>query len=200
MSQKRRPLRPKRPLVALKRPVRSPGAREPRSRGLVWLALLPMAFFLGRITSPAPPPIEPPVETPPLQDPEPVAAAATSTAACCPCPPPKTKAPIHAPIAGKKVPPQAVTEPERDPTEATAQYVRNSAGLFGECAPKTGAGLRVHLEITVKPSGAIERSRVANLDPLPEEVSGCVRRVLDTLKPPGFEGASPETFALTVVL
>jgi hypothetical protein len=54
--------------------------------------------------------------------------------------------------------------------------------------------------VQVAPSGAVEKVRITNLEPLPSDIASCVDRALRAMKPPGFDGTSSEIFALTVVL
>lgn len=122
---------------------------------------------------------------------------ATSTMAMCPCPRPKPAVGIK-----RKIKPPVETPPHElpDPTAATARYLKERAQELGACAPKAGGEVRVHLEVTVVPKGAIERVRITNLDPLPPGVSACVHKTVLAFTPPGFDASRPETFALTVVL
>jgi hypothetical protein len=89
---------------------------------------------------------------------------------------------------------------ERDPTAKTAQYLREHARDLSVCAPSGGGSMRIHLEVTVTPDGAIDRINLVNLDPPPEKVAECVRKKVEQLEPPGFDASDAETFALTVVL
>lgn len=207
MSQPRRPLRPPRRIVLPKRRG-SAGVKAARRSALPLLViLLPLAFFAGRWTvePPAPAPeLEPPraaTSTPAVALPAAVTRTASVAGDCCPCPPPKKPVDPKLVLERKAKPPVEVpTPPPVDPTAQTAKYLRDGAKRLSACAPKTGASLRVHLEITVAPDGKIDRSRITNLDPLPPEVSGCVEAVVSALTPPGFDGSRAEVFALTVVL
>jgi hypothetical protein len=109
---------------------------------------------------------------------------------------------VRALAINRKLTPPVTTPParDRDPTEATARYLREHAQDLASCAPKAGEEVRVHLEVTVQPQGAIERARITNLEPLPPGVSECVEKRVRALKPAGFDGSKAETFALTVVL
>lgn len=89
---------------------------------------------------------------------------------------------------------------DRDPTAKTAQYLRSEAAKLTSCAPKTGARVRVHLELEVKPTGEITRVEITNLDPAPAEVAACVDAGIQRLEPPPFDGTRAEAFALTIVL
>jgi hypothetical protein len=104
------------------------------------------------------------------------------------------------PIPKREVPPEETPPFERDPTEPTARYLRERAAELSVCAPKTGARVRVHLEVQIAPSGAVEKVRITNLEPLPPEIASCVDRIVHAMTPPGFDGTVPEIFALTVVL
>lgn len=129
----------------------------------------------------------------------PVAITSTSTVGLCPCPPPRR--PRATSVVPKRRP--AVTTPPftaPDPTAETARYLREQARTLGECAPPNGAELRVHLELTVAPSGEIEAQRITNVDPVPGDVVRCIERVIGTLAPPGFDASASEVFVLTVVL
>ena len=172
--------------------------REPASNGLpiLLLLMLPLAFWIGRRTAPRE---EPVVETPIACLPQP---CTTSTAGLCPCPAPKKpKKKIDVlPIPKKQTPAQETAEMERDPTAATARYLREHAASFSACAPKTGAQLRVHLEVQVAPAGVVEKVRITNLEPLSSDVAACVDRIANEMTPPGFDGTASEIFALTVVL
>lgn len=123
----------------------------------------------------------------------------TSTIGLCPCPRPRPQ-----PAVGikRKIKPPVETPPHElpDPTAATARYLKERAQELGVCAPKAGGEVRVHLEVTVVPKGAIEKVRITNLDPLPPGVSACVHKTILAFTPPGFDASRPETFALTVVL
>jgi hypothetical protein len=91
--------------------------------------------------------------------------------------------------------------PERDPTADAAAYLkREAANVLSECAPSTGARVRIHLEIEVHPSGAVKTARITNVDPFPSELGACVDRKVRTLVAPPFDAAAPEVFALTVLL
>jgi hypothetical protein len=90
--------------------------------------------------------------------------------------------------------------PPRDPTAETGRYLRGSAERFAPCAPPGAAPHRVHVEIAVAPSGAVEGARITNLDPVPSEVSACVERTARALTPPGFDGSRSELFSLTLRL
>jgi hypothetical protein len=203
MTARQRPMRSRMRFARLRKSV--PGSKE-RSRLAIlpWL-LIPVAFLLGRSLSVerSEPPRQSTSEEEVPPDSEPIASATSSaSAACCPCPEPKPPKVARPQKPSKKAPAPVEIErsPERDATAATARYLKDNAQKLASCAPKTGAQLRVHLEVTVSPSGAIERSRIANLDPVPPEVSACVEEVMKTLSPPGFDAARSEVFALTVVL
>jgi hypothetical protein len=166
---------------------------------LLLLLALPVAFWLGRKSVPDPPPPPEPVACEPKS-------VCTSTAGLCPCPPPKKpRAPRREkiqvlPIPKKQSPPVETAPFERDPTEPTAAYLRAHAADLSACAPKTGARIRIHLEVQVSPAGAIERVKITNLEPPPGEIASCVDRMVRALTPPGFDGSASEVFALTVVL
>jgi hypothetical protein len=162
---------------------------------LLLLLALPLAFWWGRKSAPQP--------TPPPEiacEPGPVC---TSTAGLCPCPAPKK---AHAkkidllPIPKKQTPPIETPRVERDPTAPTAAYLRAHASDLSACAPKTGARVRIHLEVQVAPTGAIEKVKIENLEPPPTDVAACVDRTVRAMTPPSFDGTASETFALTVVL
>lgn len=181
----------------IRRPPRPPPARSSRALPALLLLLMPLVFWWGRNSAEQP---ELPVPQP-VACPEPV--VATSTAGLCPCPAPKkprAKKVEVLPIGKKQTPPSETARLERDPTEATAKYLRAHVSELSACAPKTGARLRVHLEVQVSPEGAIEKVRITNLEPLPHEIASCVDRTVRALSPPGFDGTSSEVFALTVVL
>jgi hypothetical protein len=169
------------------------------------LLAIPIAFWLGRWSesmesragslsselAAAPECPEPP--------PSAVSAVPTSTIGLCPCPRPKP--PVSLAIKRKNKPPVETPPHEPpDPTAATARYIKEHAQDLAQCAPKSGGELRVHIEVTVMPRGAIERVRITNLDPLPPGVTQCVHRTILALKPPGFDAMRSEIFAITVVL
>src|SRR5262245_11847558 len=112
--------------------------------------------------------------------------ANTSTIGMCPCPRPR---PAKTLAIKRKPKPPIDTPPHEgpDPTEATAKYLREHAQDLGQCAPKSGNDVRVHLEVTVMPKGSVERVRITNLDPLPPLVSECITRTVLALSPPGFD-------------
>ncbi len=182
----------------LVRGVRRPPRPARPGRVLGWLLLLlPLGFWLGRTTAPRPEP------TPVACPPEPPAGATTSTKGLCPCPAPKTPAKKRIrvlPIPRKATPPEITRPFERDPTAATAKYLRTHAADLSACAPHTGARVRVHLEVEVAPGGAILKVHILNLEPLPGDLASCVNRTVRALSPPGFDGSTSEVFALTVVL
>jgi hypothetical protein len=163
------------------------------------LALVTLAFLAGWVSRPPESP-EPwwftaSVPLGPLA----LADTCTSTVGLCPCPRPKAERTRR--IPRRPTPPRPPGEAARpDPTAATAAYLRDAASAFAPCAPSRGAALRVHLEVTVAPDGRLSEARVTNLEPLPDGVRDCALEVLGTLRPPGFDGAEPESFGLTVVL
>ncbi len=166
-----------------------------------WILLLPAAFLLGRLTgpsaSPSPDPV--PISTAPRAAPCPQGQTTTSTIGLCPCPRPKQAKGL--PI--KRKPREILaTGPAkaRDPTAKTAAYLKEHAKALASCAPKSGATMRIHLEVTVTPEGKIEGVELTNLDPPPNEVADCVKKRVGALQPPGFDASDAETFALTVVL
>jgi hypothetical protein len=167
-----------------------------------WILLLPLAFIIGRLTGAAPT-LTPAVGPDPIRCPEtkpcPSVQASTSTIAMCPCPKPKLVKGL--PI--KRKPREILsTGPakDRDPTARTAQYLKEHAKALATCAPKSGATMRIHLEVTVTPEGKIDGVELTNLDPPPTEVADCVKKQVGALRPPGFDASEAETFALTVVL
>lgn len=100
----------------------------------------------------------------------------------------------------KKTPPEETPAVHRDPTADTARYLRTEAAKLTSCAPKTGARVRVHLEVEVTPKGEVTRVEITNLDPVPGEVASCVDTGIKALEPPAFDATQPEVFALTIVL
>lgn len=88
----------------------------------------------------------------------------------------------------------------RDPTAEVARYLREQAGRFSPCAPPDGAPLRLHLELSVHPTGRLESVRIANIEPVPPAVASCAERTARELTPPPFDGAVVEVFSLTLVL
>lgn len=181
--------------AARPRPSRPPNRTLP----ILLLIAMPLVFWWGRksVEQPPNPPIAPvaPVECPP------VPSTRTSTAGLCPCPRPKKPRTAQVlPLEKRQTPPQQMPAFERDPTETTGRYLKEHASDLSQCAPNTGARLRVHLEVHVSPSGAVEKVRITNLEPVTAEIAACVDRTVRALKPPGFDGTAPEIFALTVVL
>lgn len=170
------------------------------------IALAACAFFAGRWTAEAPRAGEPVDETVEIaeapEDVEEIAAAAvTSTAGLCPCPPRRKPSPKRRAIVRRAPPPvELPPPPQQDRSAATARYLKESAGRFAACAPAGGEKIRVHVEIGVSPSGAIEAFRIANLEPVPKGVAACVEGVARGLSPPGFDASEGELFALTLVL
>lgn len=160
---------------------------------------MPLAFYAGRTTAPSPeipPPPEPSPEPPAL-------AVSTSTAGLCPCPkPPPPRKPAKPKKLTKKAPPPVVTPDfERaDPTKETAAYLKRASRRLAKCAPAHGAQTRVHLEVTVEPSGTITVVHITNVDPVPGAIATCVDREMKALTPPAFDATEPATFGLTVVL
>lgn len=125
----------------------------------------------------------------------------TSTVGLCPCPPPpRPRLPAvararRAPPAGTLTPPAAP-----DPTGEVARYLRGEASRFSPCAPSAGAPVRLHLELSIQPSGALESVRIANIEPVPLAVASCAEAIARGLTPPPFDGTAVEVFSLTLVL
>lgn len=219
----RRRLRPTAPPRQVRRPTPSPKPSGPSpTRLIAGAAFLAAAFWLGRWSAPAAPADESgaPGQSGPSAAGTATAAStgfagrgprgliasaagasATSSVALCPCPR-RFKSSGPKLTVKRKMKPPIETPPgtARDPTEGTASYLRAHAADLAACAPASEGELRVHLEVTVSPKGAIDRVQVTNLDPLPGGVAGCVEQKIAGLVPPGFDASKPETFALTVVL
>lgn len=182
-----------------------PRPRRPETRsGLRWsvaLGLIALAFWLGRLTAPeaAESFSQTPDLTPDAGSSELASAmTTTSTIGLCPCP--KPRRPRMRPLKKKPIPPRPPPITLRDPTLDTAAYLKKEARRLTPCAPRSGQPVRIHLEVTVKPSGEIQTVAVNNFEPSPPGVVRCVVDRMRALKPPGFDGTVPETFGLTVRL
>lgn len=175
----------------------APGARRGLFHGWRIAPLIVIAFVLGRLS----------VERPPASTPDAraeadagIVATRTSTVPLCPCPRPRAH-PASTSIRRKVVLPKPLApEGSRDTSEATAAFLRSAASSLGVCAPSVGSRLRIHIEITVKPTGKIEGSRLTNLDELPPAVADCIQGKVNALEPPGFDATEAMVFVLTVVL
>lgn len=180
--------------------------RAQRSSALPLLGLalaLLISFGLGRWTAPQPPPPPAAIEAAeePEESPPPLSATLSSTAALCPCPRPRRPGPPKLAAVPRPIPPAWTQVATRaDPTSETQRYLSSSAQRFAGCARGSGAPERVHLEIRVSPEGAVEKVRLMNLDPVPAALASCVEEQALRLTPPGFDGVTSETFALTLVL
>ena len=171
------------------------------------LAALPAAFWAGRASTPAPRAPEAQSEAEPSRGgadssaEHSALAAITSTVGLCPCPPPRRARAVGAALPRRAVPPiETPAAPRPDPTAETARDLKKHAADSARCAPSTAPDLRVHLEITVAPSGRVQRVDLKNLDPVPPEVARCLVDRMSGLTLPSFDATEPETFALTVVL
>lgn len=165
------------------------------------LGLIALAFWLGRLTAPeaAESLYQVSTPTPDAGSLEPTSAMTeTSTIGLCPCP--KPRRPRVRPLKKKPTPPRPPPLTLRDPTRDTAAYLKKEARRLTPCAPRSGQPVRIHLEVTVKPSGEIQTVAVNNLEPSPSQVVRCVVDRMRALKPPGFDATVPEIFGLTVRL
>jgi hypothetical protein len=183
------------------------------ARALWVIPLVAVAFFAGREsadwTATRPSDLSPPrdVDTAGTseidregRDPSSAVFTGTTTEALCPCPKPRST-PQKLAIKRQPTAARPTSGVERsDPTGETAAFLRARAHELSRCAPRSGGEVRVHLEVTVLPSGLVERVRVTNLEGAPASVSECVEGALRGLNAPGFDAMSSETFALTVVL
>ncbi len=127
--------------------------------------------------------------------------AAIALTGLCPCPtPPPARRPVAA--RSRRAPEPGAARPHTpgDPTAEVARYLREQATRFSPCAPPAGAPLRLHLELSIQPNGALESVRIANIEPLPPAVVACAEQTARALTPPPFEGAVTEVFSLTLVL
>lgn len=177
-------------------------SKEPRWPAFALPFIIAGAFWVGRTTAPEPP--TPAAMPPPACEEDPGTLVSTSTAGLCPCPKPrKPKAPRPSKKAIAKKKSEAVVTPafERpDPTKATAAYLKREIRRLALCAPEGGKRLRVHLEVTVTPGGAIDAVSIRNVEPIAQEVATCVKEQIGSFEPPPFDAIEPATFALTAVL
>lgn len=179
------------------RALRARGARPRALHRVAWVAVaLLLAFWAGRATSPA----ETTGGAAPGVDVSEAAAEVDAEPRLCPCPEPPPPPSAASRIKRKRLPPADTALPTEDRTEETARFLRARAGELASCAPRTGGRTRVHLEIRIAPAGEIEDVRITNLDPVPQAIARCLDTELRAVRPPAFDGASSETFAITVVL
>lgn len=151
----------------------------------------------------SPPGASPAIEPSPVATSSCAAAASTSTVGLCPCPtPPPARPPRPAVARSRRAPAPGPphTRPPGDPTAEVARYLREQATRFSRCAPPAGAPLRLHLELAIQPTGALEGVRIANIEPLPPDVVACAEETARALTPPAFDGSATEVFSLTLVL
>ncbi len=180
------------------------GQRGTRWRNWAWLLLLPLAFYLGRLSAPAEAASGPKIvaehTSTATTAPELTQNTALTSADCCPCP--KKKMPLGPKRIRRKKPQKKLVEPATrpDPSLAAGRFLKAQAHRLDSCAPPTGGTLRLHLELTVTPLGKVSHTRFTNLEPVPEDVSRCISKKMSALKAPSFDATEPATFALTVVL
>ena len=126
--------------------------------------------------------------------------AETSSVALCPCPrPPARRTPVVA--RARRAPPLPPPPPgPPDATRDVMRYLREEAQRFSRCAPQSGGRVRLFLELTVAPTGALDAVHIANIEPVEPSLAACVEAVARTLTPPAFSADAPELFSLTLVL
>lgn len=128
--------------------------------------------------------------------------ALRALAPCLPHPAPdcktKTSKRKKPPSPPERAPPTLSTF---GPSDRIGVLLREAAGRADRCAPTVGARVRAHLEIRVSPEGKVLEVRAVHAGgALPPGVAACLRAHFGALRLPGFDGAEPVRFSLSVVL